>query len=367
MKRARPQGLGSAAKKDKIEEEQLIEAPIESGETVAAPSEGIGKLFYELPEEATALDQLRALFESATMFLGNFTLLIENILIFLDDASKSKPIFNGVIHECLRLESIHDSEEGPEVQEGDEKDLDSFLQVKKDADKIFGAEFYFMFGESLRTLGEFEMSVEIEESSLEQVKGLFSAAIDRFQLAKEKTGTGEVSFDFELSNGLLYSMASLCMLIGDNEKLKNDLKSLITDQFKDSVSSAMFDSVEFFCNFIETAYENEFEIEGFEDLTTQLESNISLIEEFCTDLKKLKLVKVDIPLRLAVIQSEVIEGEKADGLLQVLEEILKSEEEPESRFEALQLKASIKEILGLDEEASLIYEEADSIQFEKKE
>ena len=268
----------------------------------------------------------------------------------------------------MRLESIHDNEEGPEVQEGDEKDLDSFLQVKKDSDKIFGSEFYFIFGESLRTLGEIEMGEEIEESSLEQIKGLFSAAIDRFKLAKEKLGSEEVSFDFELSNGLLNSMASLCILIGDNEELKNDLKLLLTEKYKESVSSAMFESVEFFCNFIETAYENEFEIEGLEDLTSQLEKNISLIEEFCiNDLKKFKLVKVDVPLRLAVIKSEEIEGEKADRLIEDLEEILKSEDDPETRFEALQLKASIKEILGLEDEATLIYEEADSIQLQKKE
>lgn len=266
----------------------------------------------------------------------------------------------------MRLESILDNDEGPEVQDGDEKDLDSFLQVKRDSDKIFGAEFYFIFGESLRTLGEFGMGDEIEESSLEQIKGVFSAAIDRFQLAKEKLGSEEVSFNFELSNGLLYSMASLCMLIGDNEQLKNDLKFLLTEQFKDSVSSAMFDSVELFCNFIETAYENEFEIEGLEDLTLQLEMNISLIEEFCTDFKRLKLVKVDVPLRLAVIKSEEIEGEKADRLIKDLEEILKSEEDTETRFEALQLKASIKEILGLEDEAALIYEEADSIHLQKK-
>jgi hypothetical protein len=241
--------------------------------------------------------------------------------------------------------------------------------MKKDSSKIFVPEFYFMFGESLRTLGEFEMGGEVEESSLEQIRGLFSAAIDRFQLTKEKEKVGSEggSIDFELSNGLLYSMACLCMLIGDNEQLKEDLKSLITEQFKDSVSSAMFDSVEFFCNFIETAYENEFEIEGLDDLTSQLEKNISLIEEFCTDLKKFKLVKVDVPLRLSVIRSEEITGDKADSLLEELEDLLKSEDDPETRFEALQLKASIKEILGLEDEANLIYEEADSIQFEKKE
>lgn len=71
MKRARPQGLGSAAKKDKPEEEQeVVETPVE------ASSEGTGKLIYELPEDATALDQVRALFESATMFLGTELFLI---------------------------------------------------------------------------------------------------------------------------------------------------------------------------------------------------------------------------------------------------------------------------------------------------
>lgn len=69
MKRARPQGLGSAAKKDKSEEEKSNEVSIESNEPSAF--EGAGKLIYELPDDATALDQLRALFESATMFLGN--------------------------------------------------------------------------------------------------------------------------------------------------------------------------------------------------------------------------------------------------------------------------------------------------------
>lgn len=245
-------------------------------------------------------------------------------------------------------------------------DLDSFLQVKKDSEKIFGGEFYFMFGESLRTLAEFEMGGEVEESSLEQIQGLLSAAIDRFQVAKEKIGMDEVSFASELLNGLLYSMASLCMLIGDNGQLKEDLKSLIADNSRDSVTSAMFDAVEFFCNFIETAYENEFEIEGLEELTSQLEKNIFGIEEFCKDSKKLNLVKVDIPLRLAVIKSEEIEGEKADLLLEKLEEILKSEKNVEIRFEALQLKASIKEILGLEDEATLIYDEADALQLEKE-
>jgi hypothetical protein len=73
MKRARPQGLGTATKKDKTEDEKPNETSIDLGEKVAATSaEGSGKLIYELPEDATALDQLRALFESATMFLGSF-------------------------------------------------------------------------------------------------------------------------------------------------------------------------------------------------------------------------------------------------------------------------------------------------------
>ena len=72
MKRARPQGLGAsaAAKKEKPEEEQVDIVEAEAEREVASNS--TEKLFYELPEDATALDQLRALFESATMFLGKY-------------------------------------------------------------------------------------------------------------------------------------------------------------------------------------------------------------------------------------------------------------------------------------------------------
>lgn len=346
MKRARPQGLGSAVKKEKAEDEHVQEVVSENTSEVEASGSN-EKLVYELPEDATALDQLRAIFESATMFL--------------DDSSKSKPIFNGVIHECLRLEAILDNEEGPEEQEGDEQDLDSFLQVKKDSEKIFTAEFYYMFGESLRTLAEFEMSEQVEESSLEQIKGLLSASIDRFQLSKEKLKNDE-SFSADLHNGLIYSMASLFLLIDDNDQLMTDLKALIGEGSKDTAISAMFDTVEFFCAFIETAYEEDFDIEGLETFGDLLEKNLCLIDDFCSDARKLKLIKVDVPLRLAVIRSEEIEGEKADRLLADLEEILKTEEEVGIRFEALNLKASIKEILGLDDEAALIYKEADSLQ-----
>ena len=80
MKRARPQGLGaSAAKKEKAEEESIVPVEIE-GEAAKNSNE---KLFYELPENATALDQLRALFESATMYLGNLLMLTSSTLNLL--------------------------------------------------------------------------------------------------------------------------------------------------------------------------------------------------------------------------------------------------------------------------------------------
>lgn len=67
MKRARPQGLGpSAAKKEKADADGEQVEVVETTEA-STPNE---KIFYELPENATALDQLRALFDSATMFLG---------------------------------------------------------------------------------------------------------------------------------------------------------------------------------------------------------------------------------------------------------------------------------------------------------
>ena len=270
----------------------------------------------------------------------------------------------------MRLESILENEEGPEEQEGDDKDLDSFVQVKMDSEKIFSSEFYYIFGESLRTLAELEMNDEIEETSLEQVKGLLSASIDRFQLSKEKLANEDKSDDSndsssyadDLSTGLLYSMASLCVLIDENDQLKEDLKGLMMEESKESVSTAMFDAVEFNCAFIETAFDNEFEIDGIDQLSMTLERNLKLIEEFSVDAKKLKIVKVDLPLRLSIAKSEEIDEEKAANFVKDLEAILKDEEDPSVRFEALQLKASIKEILGLEEEAAKIYEEADSIQ-----
>lgn len=288
---------------------------------------------------------------------------------FLDDQNKAKPIFNGVIHECLRLEAILENEKGPEEQEGDDKDIDSFVQVKKDSEKIFNSEFYFIFGESLRTLAEFEMNEEIEESSMDQVKGLLSASIDRFQLSKEKRDGIDKEFSNDLTSGILYSMASLCVLIEENDQLKEDLKGLIekesssNESLKDVVSSAMFDAIEFYCGFIEISFENEFEIEGIEDLALILEKNIKIIPEFSIDSKKLKLVQVDIPLRLSIAKSEEITEEKASGFLADLDEFLKLEGEADMslKYEALQLKASIKEILGEEEEAAKIYEEADSI------
>ncbi len=134
-------------------------------------------------------------------------------------------------------------------------------------------------------------------------------------------------------------MSSLYILIKDtDELLKKDLKALIVDEAKESVSSAMFDSIEFFCNFLETAYESEFEIEELDDLCSMLESNINLVGEFFSDGKKLDLVKVDVPLRLAIIKCDEINETKSKKFLDDLDEILKSEEEVSIRYEALQLR-----------------------------
>lgn len=82
MKRARPQGLGSSLKKEKVPlnaDENLSEntsSIITLNENENIKTEKTEKLIYELPEDATALDQLKALFESAIMYLGNNNNLI---------------------------------------------------------------------------------------------------------------------------------------------------------------------------------------------------------------------------------------------------------------------------------------------------
>ena len=84
MKRARPQGLGSSLKKEKVPfnaDENLSEntssiIALNENEKDNIKTEKTEKLIYELPEDATALDQLKALFESAIMYLGNNLIII---------------------------------------------------------------------------------------------------------------------------------------------------------------------------------------------------------------------------------------------------------------------------------------------------
>lgn len=80
MKRARPQGLGTANKKEKFPLDKQEGIEFKNDDTVLTStsnnfddsiSGATEKLIFELPEEATALDQLKALFESANMCLGN--------------------------------------------------------------------------------------------------------------------------------------------------------------------------------------------------------------------------------------------------------------------------------------------------------
>ena len=116
MKRARPQGLGSSFKKEKVplNVNGNLSENIDTSSSIFSSNENkkdnictekTEKLIYELPEDATALDQLKALFESAIMYLGNNLIIISiKYNLFVDDVEKAKPIFNGIIHVCLRLE-----------------------------------------------------------------------------------------------------------------------------------------------------------------------------------------------------------------------------------------------------------------------
>jgi len=367
MKRARPQGLGATSnKKDKAE---LCEHSVSKAENCAEePVDSSSKSsIYELPENATALDQLRALFESATMIFGIRHILNDFLSIFiLDDVSKSKPIFNGVVHECLRLESILENDNAPSEQEGDDADIDSFVQVKKDAENIFGSEFYYIFGESLRSLAEYEMSGDLETSSYDQVAGLLSASIDRFQVANEKSDSSK-KFENEILNGTIYAMTCLLALIDDNESLNNDLCALISGESRELVQSAIFDVTEFFISYLELCHDQEFKYDGPVILSKIFIKNIPYLEKINADYDPIKfdLATIDVQLRLNSILESEINDEKASELCSKLDSILSElKETPQSvqiLSEALHLKASIKEIMGFDEEANAIYAEAEAL------
>ena len=101
-------------------------------------------------------------------------------------------------------------------------------------------------------------------------------------------------------------------------------------------------------------------------LPRHFEQNLKLIEEFSVDSKKLKIVKVDIPFASWLPNLKKLTRKSLLFSSRIWKTFWRMKKTRRSAFEALQLKASIKEILGLEEEAAKIYEEADSIQCERE-
>jgi hypothetical protein len=205
------------------------------------------------------------------------------------------------------------------------------------------------------------MSEFDETTAYDQVTGLLSASIDRFQLAKEKED-GSEKFSAEIQNGTIYAMTCLLLLIGDNETLMTDLSALVSDECRELVQSAIFDVSEFFISFLELCHEQDYKYDDHKSLSSILTKNIPLLKKINADysIAKLTLAVVDIYLRLDSILELELDEIKLNEFCSDLDLIL-SDESVRIRFEALQLKASIKELLGFEDEANAIYAEADSL------
>lgn len=317
MKRARPQGLGAAAKK----------AALEETTSVAQPT---AKLVFELPADATALDQVKALYETA--------------LVSLEEPEKALQLFNGVVHECLRLEAIKESETAPQDLHPDDNDLDSYLQVKKDAERIFCPEFYFIFGDCLRNIAEISMD-QVDEESYDHVKGLLLAAKDRFENASAFEGAAF-----------------------DEAKARTEVMLAVFDGqvpvTTEASEECLFDAIEFICAFIEHVLDNNVESK----CEQAQEAKISLLN-LLTDLSAAKgeektqidLLSVSIPFRLTIAGEEGnLAEEEANSMIAKLEAL----KETDMASEVLMLQGSIYEFLERTEEAEACYAAAENLDTE---
>ncbi len=316
MKRARPQGLGAASKKAAVE--------------VASPSQEAStsnKLVFELPEDATALDQVKALYETA--------------LVSLEEPDRALSIFNGVVHECLRLEKIRDAEDTPNDLHPEDNDIDSFLQVKKDVEKIFGSEYFFVLGDSLRNIAELSMA-EIEAESFENVKGLFMAAKEKLDVALSQAD--DEPFSEALSESACRTVLFVDVFEGKVVKLGSENIECFSD------------ALEFMISCIEFLAESDKESKAFRELKKVSEEVTKLVE--CTEevKPKIELAKIDLKLRLAIAEEVVLEDGHA--LVEKIDALMGEIEDSDLKFEALMLKGSILETSGKEEEAKAVYAEA---------
>ena len=325
MKRARPQGLGAAAKKTALDTQASSVQAKDAGK--------VGKLVFELPEDATAFDQVKALYETA--------------LVSLEDPEKALPIFNGVVHECLRLEKIRDTEETPSDLHPEDNDIDSFMQVKKDADRIFCAEYFFVFGDSLRTIAELSMA-EMKEESFEDVKGLFLAAKEKLETSLSQQASND-SFSEALSES--FSRCCLFVKIFEGETVKVDEDSI--DCFSDAL--------EFMISFVEFIRENGIDSHSVEQVKEVCAKVLQQAE--CTEELKIsvEIKGIDQKLRFALAEEEELDSEKVSQMQARLDILVNTISDSDLKYEALMLKGSILEASGKDEEAKLVYSEAEKI------
>lgn len=328
MKRARPQGLGAAAKKAALESEGSPKA-VEAQE--APQTDKSSKLVFELPEDATAFDQVKALYETA--------------IVSLEDTEKALPIFNGVVHECIRLEKIKESEEEPSDLHPDDNDIDSYIQVKRDAEKIFRSEFYFILGDSLRNIAELSMS-DINAESFENVKGLFLAAKDKLDTALSQGP--EDNFSESLAESIFRCDTFIAILEGNGEVT-------VTEKSIECVCEAF----EFLSSVVEFLYENSQESASeVQKIATDALRLLVCQDEF---KPRINLLGLDQEFRFMLAKEGEFDNDKVSELIAKLEDIIKVSVDSDLKYEAFMLKGSIYEATGNEVEAEKAYSEAECI------
>jgi len=348
MKRSKPQGLGASAKKTVLQQDGTAVNQITGN---SLPEE---KGFCTLPEDATALDQVKALYDAALMlFLEEGLKNLRICCIFLDKVNREKSLqlFYGVANECLRLEAVREASQLEDCESGeDNDDLDSAKHIRENSSRIFTFIFYFIFGDSLVHIASSCME---SGSDLDEVKGYLEGA--RYNLFKASNLS---ALDTE-QDGSVDINSSLMQVCAMSITMENDDKDLLVFMKQNLSAQNAKEAFEY------AAEVFEFVLIDLEDnanseivsIDKSLEALISTFSTFEQVKAPLKLLEIDARIRFALVSEQEIKESILIEFTSELDLVANNKgNEDSDRRQAYLLLSSIYEMLDNELEASRYYD-----------
>mgnify|MGYP007013243048 CR=1 FL=1 len=340
MKRAKPLGLGASCKRSNVvaEDDAGTDGP---SEPVAS-----GRGFCTLPDDATALDQVKALYDAALqLFLQGGE----------DDGERALQLFHGVANECLRMETVieGDGEVEGDAAEDEQDDLDGAKHIHANRDRIFTAIFYFIFGDALAHIAYLSMH---DASNLDEITGYLQGARHNLLRAVEMTTDQDQVVD--IRGSLLQVSAILVPMQHEDADLIEFVKSSLNADNASDLFEHVSEGFEFMLNWLESHDDSEgnFIEESLRDLSV-------LFGSFDQVTHELKLLEIDARIRLALaLEYDVDEADLLKFSSNLREISTDAKINPTVRRQTFLLLGSICEMQEKEAEAAEFYDLANEIQ-----